>query len=250
MSDDKQDRCSSEVMGEMERVLAGARDALTDDTVTRIAATVGSSLDLIDRANRSGVADALPTLVAMVRNGDLQRLADLARLAGAAEDSLSDDIVSRMTGTVAGGMDLLDRVNRSGIVRALPTITRMVEGGDLERLAGLARLLAAVEDSLSDDIVNRLATLATDLAALVDKLARNPGFLRLVDVLGREDVQCGLVDIANAACAAKQDAAKLAPATGGVFGLLKIASDPATQSALRYVSLVAGHMRKPGGDGG
>jgi hypothetical protein len=247
MSDEKQDRggCSSDVMGEMERVLAGARDALTDDTVTRLAATLGSSLDLIDRANRSGVGDALPTLMAMVRNGDLQRVADLARLVGAAEDSLSDDIVVRMSGTVAGAMDLLDRVNRSGIVRALPTITRMVEGGDLERLAGLARLLAAAEDSLSDDIVNRLATVATDLAALVDKLARNPGFLRLIDVLGREDVQYGLVDMANAACAAKQEAAKLPPAPGGIFGLLRIASDPATQNALRFVSLVAAQMRSP-----
>lgn len=232
------------VHGEIEGLIAGARDALTDDTVTRLAATVGNGLDLLDRANRSGVGDALPTIAAMVRNGDLQRVADLARLAGAAEDTLSDDIVGRISGAAAGGLDLLDRVNRSGITRALPTITRLVESGDLERLAGFVRLVGAVEDSLSDDIVNRLATVATELAALVDKLARNPGFLRLIDVLGREEVQCGLIDLAESACSAKRELAQQPAPAGGVFGLLRLASDPGTQSALRFVSLVAARMRE------
>jgi len=230
--------------GEIERLLTSARDAITDDTVTRLAATVGNGLDLLDRANRSGAGSALPTIAAMVRDGDLQRLADLARLVGAAEDSLSDDIVGRMSSAVAGGLDLLDRVNRSGIARALPTITRMVESGDLERLSSLARLVGALEDSLSDDIVNRLATVATELAALVDKVARNPGFLRLIDVLGRDEVQCGLIDLAESACAAKGELAQQTAPGGGVFALLRIASGPDTQSALRFVSQVAGQMRK------
>ena len=235
---------ASVALGEVERVIAGARDALTDDTVTRLAATVGNSLDLLDRANRSGLGDALPTLAAMVRSGDLQRVADFARLAGAAEDSLSDDIVARVSAAAAGGLELVDRVNRSGIMRALPTITRMVESGDLERLAGLARLVGAMEDSLSDDIVNRLATVATELAALTDKLARNSGFLRLVDVLGRDEVQCALIDLAESACIAKRELAQQPAPSGGVFSLLRIASDPGTQSALRFVSLVANQMRK------
>lgn len=239
------DANGSAAFGEVERLIAGAHDALTDDTVSRLAATVGSSLDLLDRANRSGLGDSLPTIAAMVRNGDLQRVADFARLAGAAEDTLSDEIVARISGAAAGGLDLLDRVNRSGIARALPTITRMVEHGDLERLAGLARLVSALEDSLSDDIVNRLATVATELAAVVDKLARNPGFLRLIDVLGRDEVQCGLIDLAESACAAKRELAKQPPPTGGVLGLLRVASDPGTQSALRFVALVAAQMRKP-----
>jgi uncharacterized protein YjgD (DUF1641 family) len=230
--------------GDIERLVAGARDALTDDTVSRLAATVGNGLDLLDRANRSGVGDALPTIAAMVRNGDLQRIADFARLAGAAEDTLSDDIVARMSGAAAGGLDLLDRVNRSGITRALPTITRLVESGDLERAVGFIRLVAAIEDSLSDDIVNRLATVATELAALVDKLARNAGFLRLIDVLARDEVQCGLIDLAESACAARRELAQQPAPAGGVFGLLAIARDPGTQGALRFVSLLAGQMRK------
>jgi uncharacterized protein YjgD (DUF1641 family) len=170
-------------------------------------------------------------------------MAEIERLFAGARDALTDDIVNRMSGTVAGGLDLLDRVNRSGIARALPIITRMVENGDLERLVGFVRLVAAIEDSLSDDIVNRLATVATELAALVDKLARNPGFLRLIDVLGREEVQCGLIDLAESACAAKGELAKMPPPGGGMFGLLRTAADPNVQSALRFVSLVATQMR-------
>lgn len=232
------------VTGELERLLAGARDALTDDTVARLSATVGNGLDALDRANRSGVWDALPTVSALVQSGDLQRVADLARLIGAAEDSLSDDIVGRLSGAAAGGLDLLDRINRSGIMQALPTITRMVESGDLDRLAGLARLVGSMEDSLSDDIVNRLALVATQLAALVDKLARNEGFLRLIDVLGREEVQDGLIDLAEAACAAKATVAREPAPSGGLFGLLHVAGNPDTLRALRFVALTSANLHK------
>jgi uncharacterized protein YjgD (DUF1641 family) len=190
--------------------------------------------------NEAGVAAAAPA----------PDFSEIERLLAGARDSLTDDIVTRMSGTVAGGLDLLDRVNRSGITRALPTITRMVENGDLERLVGFVRLVAALEDSLSDDIVNRLATVATELAALVDKLARTPGFLRLIDVLAREEVQCGLIDLAESACAAKAEAARLPATGGGVLATLRLAADPDTQSALRFVSLLANQMRKRQGGAG
>jgi hypothetical protein len=167
---------------------------------------------------------------------------EIERLLASARDALTDDIVGRMSGTVAGGLDLLDRINRSGIARALPTIARMVENGDLERLVGLVRLVAAIEDSLSDDIVSRVATVATELAALVDKLARSPGFMRLIEVLGREDVQCGLIDLAEAACAAKKDVAALPAPGSGMFAFLRMAGDPSVTGALRYLSRVSSHM--------
>lgn len=235
---------SAVAAGELERLLAGARDALTDDTVTRLSATMGSGLDFLDRANRSGVWDALPTVAALVQSGDLQRIADLARLIGAAEDTLSDDIVGRLSGAAAGGLDLLDRINRSGIMQALPTISRMAESGDLDRLAGLARLVGAMEDSMSDDIVNRLALVATQLALLVDKLTRNPGFLRLIDLLGREEVQNGLIHFAEATCAAREAVAREPAPSGGLFGLLRIAGNPDTLRALQFVSAASAHLQK------
>ena len=156
----------SSVSSEVGRLVAGAQDAMTDDMVTRLSATVSNGLELLDRVNRSGVGDALPTIAAMVKNGDLARVADLARLIGSAEDSMSDDIVKRLSETAVGGLDMLDRVNRSGILKALPAITQLVENGDLDRLISLARFVAAMEDSLSDDIVRRVAIVATELASL------------------------------------------------------------------------------------
>ena len=169
---------------------------------------------------------------------------EIERLVAGAQDALTDDMVTRLSATVGDGLDLLDRVNRSGIVRALPAITQLVENGDLDRLISLARLVAAVEDSLSDDIVNRLALVATEMASLVDKLARNDGFMKLIDILGREDVQCALVDVTEAACAARTEAAALPAPKGGFGGLWQLAKDPGTQDALRFLALVSRQLRK------
>ena len=170
--------------------------------------------------------------------------AEIEHLVASAQDALTDDMVTRLSATVGDGLDLLDRVNRSGIARALPAITQMVENGDLDRLLNLGRFMAAVEDSLSDDIVNRLALVVTELASLVDKLARNEGFVKLIDILGRDEVQCALVDLAESACAAKTEAAALPAPKGGILGLLQLAKDPGTQDALRFMALVSRQLRK------
>ena len=172
---------------------------------------------------------------------------EIERLVTSAQDALTDDMVVRLSATVGDGLDLLDRVNRSNIARALPAIAQLVENGDLDRLINLGRFVAAMEDSLSDDIVNRLALVATELASLVDKMARNEGFVKLIDILGRDEVQCALVDVAESACAAKTEAAALPAPRGGLGGLWQIAKDPGTQDALRFVALVSKRLRKPGG---
>lgn len=169
---------------------------------------------------------------------------EIERLVASAQDALTDEMVTRLSATLGDSLDLLDRVNRSGIVRALPAITQLVENGDLDRMISLARLVAALEDSLSDDIVSRLSIVATEMAALVDKLARNDGFMRLIDILGREEVQCALVDVAEAACAAKSQAADLPAPKGGIGGLWQLAKNPGTQDALRFMALVSKQLRK------
>lgn len=171
--------------------------------------------------------------------------AEMESLIAGARDALTDDMVTRLSATVGDGLDLLDRVNRSHIARALPAITQLVENGDLDRLINLGRFVAAMEDSLSDDIVNRLSFILTELISLVDKLARNEGFVKLIDILGREEVQCALVEVAEAACAAKTAAAALPAPRGGLGGLWRIAKDPGTQDALRYMALVSRQLRKP-----
>ncbi|HEX8013284.1 MAG TPA: hypothetical protein VF814_20540 [Casimicrobiaceae bacterium] len=169
---------------EIEGVLVAARDAVTDDMIARLAESAGQALELLDRVNSSGVAKALPALAEMVENGDLERLVRLARVYGAAEDAVTDDMVGRLTETVGNGVELLDRVNRSNIGAALPTLSRMVENGDLERIANLARLIGAAEDALTDDMVGRLADLAAESVSVLDRLSRS-GVGKLIDVLER-----------------------------------------------------------------
>lgn len=98
---------------EMAEILAlwrSARDALSDDIVTRLGATLGDGLDLLDRANRADLGRLIPALAQLLDSGDLERLIALARLVGSMQDALSDDIVTRLGALAANGMVLLERV--------------------------------------------------------------------------------------------------------------------------------------------
>jgi uncharacterized protein YjgD (DUF1641 family) len=110
---------------ELERVVAAARDSLTDEMVSRLSATVADGMDLLDKVNRSGVAGALPAISQLVANGDLERLVALARTYGAAQDAMTDEMVTRLAGTVAESLSLIDRMNRAGLDRLVGSIERL-----------------------------------------------------------------------------------------------------------------------------
>jgi uncharacterized protein YjgD (DUF1641 family) len=120
---------------ELERIVAAARDSLTDEMVARLAGTATDAMDLVDRVNRTGLSSAIPALAEMVNNGDLDRLAKLARVYGSAEDALTDEMVGRMAETVAEGMSLLDRANRGGAGRLVEMLAQLESSGSLERIA-------------------------------------------------------------------------------------------------------------------
>jgi len=227
---------------ELARLVASAQDSMSDDIVTRLAGTAGNGMDLLDRVNRSGIDRALPAIAELVENGDLQRVVELARLLASAQDSMSDDIVGRLAATITDGVDLLDRVNRSGVSRALPAITQLVENGDLDRLVNVARVLSSAADSLSEDIISRLAVVAAEGICLLDKLARNEGLMRLLSVLQRKESQELMEHVANALVATSEDLSKMPPAKGGVSGLWHVAKQPGTHEGLRIVSLLGGHL--------
>lgn len=131
---------------EIERVGTAARDALTDEMVFRLAGTATDAIDLLDRINRSGMTSAIPALAEMVQNGDLDRLAKIARLYASAEDALTDEMVARIAETVAEGMSLLDRSARGGAGRLVEMLARLESTGALERIAEtLPRLLERLE---------------------------------------------------------------------------------------------------------
>jgi uncharacterized protein YjgD (DUF1641 family) len=131
---------------ELERVIAAARDSMTDEMVGRLAGSAAEAIDLIDKAGRSGLSKAIPALAEMVNNGDLERLSQLARVYHAAQDALTDEMVGRLAETLGEGMSLLDRVNRSGFWRLVEVMERLESTGALERIAiSLPQLLERLD---------------------------------------------------------------------------------------------------------
>ena len=131
---------------ELERVIAAARDSLTDEMVGRLAGSAAEALDLVDKAGRAGLSKAIPALADMVNNGDLERLSQLARVYHAAQDALTDEMVGRIAETLGEGMSLLDRVNRSGFWRLVEVMEQLESTGALERIAtALPQLLERLD---------------------------------------------------------------------------------------------------------
>lgn len=244
---------------ELERVAAAARDSLTDEMVSRLAGTAADAMDLIDRVNRTGLAKAIPALAEMVNNGDLDRLAKLARVYGSAEDALTDEMVGRLAETIGEGMSLLDQVNRSGLEKAIPALARMANSGDLDRLSSLARLYASAEDALTDEMIARIAETLVEGMSLLDRLSRG-GAGRLVEMLAQMEASGSLKRMAEAmprliqrmdmlegmlaACdTAAAESARAPRAAGGVGGLWSMMRDPGNQDALRYLINLGKAMR-------
>jgi hypothetical protein len=244
---------------ELQRVVEAARDALTDEMVTRFAATASDAVELIDQVNRSGLAKSIPVLAEMVNNGDLLRLAQLARVYTSAEDALTDEMVGRLSEAVGEGLGLLDRIHRSGLDRALPTIARMVQDGDLERLAQLARVYSSAEDALTDEMVGRLAETVGEGLSLIDRVSRG-GAGRLVEMMERMEATGALARIAETlpklaermdmvesllGCLEKAvaDSAKAPRAKGGLGGLWQVVRDGETQDSLNFLLTFSKQIR-------
>jgi hypothetical protein len=152
---------------ELKRVTAAARDALTDEMVSRLSATAADGIDLLDQINRSGVGKALPALAQLVANGDLERLVALARTYGAAQDAMTDEMVSRMAETMGASLSLMDRLNRAGVDRLVGMLEQLASSGALERLDALADRLGAG--------LNLLERVVGAIDAAGSEMSRGPG---------------------------------------------------------------------------
>ncbi len=224
-------------------LVAGARDALTDDMVSRLSGTFAETLQLLDRINHSRLDQALSSLTLLVESGDLERIVHLARALGAADDAVNDEMVGRMASVVGGSMDLLDRANRSGVVEALPIISDLVNSGDLERLTHLARLLGAAEDALNDEMVARLAAVISDGLSLIDRLMRNDALSQIVTFLLNPETQNAVTRFGEALVAASNEYQKTPPPRGGVASLWHLLKEPSNQQAMQFFGVFGKHLQ-------
>jgi uncharacterized protein YjgD (DUF1641 family) len=250
---------------EIERVVSAARDALTDEMVTRFASTAGDAVELIDQVNRAGLARAIPALAQMVNNGDVERLSQIARLYSSAQDALTDEMVTRLSEAIGEGLSLLDQVNRAGLDRAIPALAEMVNNGDLNRLVKLARVYGSAEDALTDEMVSRLTDTVGNGLSLLDRFSRGGAehVVRMLEGLQESGaleqlatmlpqlaerlatVQ-GVLQSIDAAAAASRAAP---PSGGGIGGLWHMMRDPEAQDTLLFMLAVGKQLRKGWGAG-
>ncbi len=85
----------------------------------RLWATLGEGLTLLDQLNRAQIGRVVPVLTEIMDNGDLEKLISAARLIGAVQDALSDDVVTRLGGLAGDGMVLLEQMLRQGVPEAV-----------------------------------------------------------------------------------------------------------------------------------
>lgn len=244
---------------EVERVVAAARDALTDEMVGRLSATAADAIDMIDQVQRSGLAKAIPALARLVNDGDLERLTNLARVYAASQDALTDEMVTRLTEAVGGGLALIDQVQRAGLERAIPALVELVDSGDLQRLVKLARLYSSAEDALTEEMVGRLAETIGSGMSLLDRLSRGGGE-RIVAMLERLESSGGLEKMANTLprllerleqvhtmleCIehAATESATAPRSKGGFRTLWRTMKDPDTQDTLNFLMLLGRQLR-------
>jgi len=82
---------------------------------------------LAETSHEEEMAKAREALAHLVENGDLERIVHLARLAGAAQDSLSDEIVTRLAGMASNAMCLLDRATRTGVMERMVAVAEKMD---------------------------------------------------------------------------------------------------------------------------
>lgn len=183
---------------EVERLVAAARDSLSDEMVGRLAGFCSDGLDIMDKASRSGLSRALPVLSDMVNNGDLERLAQLARVYQSAQDALTDEMVGRLAETVGEGLSLLDRLNRGGAGRLVQMLEHLEASGALEKIA-------------------------TTLPLLLDKLDTVAGLLTCLEGAAKQSHE--------------------APATGGLGSLWQLMTRRETQQSLQFLVSLSQQMQ-------
>ncbi|WP_298139782.1 hypothetical protein [Acidiferrobacter sp.] len=185
-------------------ILIGAGfETLTDEMVGRLAQAASQGLDVLDDLQRHRISsEVLPTLGELAASGDLARLARLARLVGAAEDALTDEMVGRLAGLASRTMSILDHVSCADDGR-------------------YARIWERLTERLTPALVDRILKALPALLDLFERVAASGLFTDFAD--GIEGLQGEL--------------AKAPRPSGGLAGLWALLKDADNQRVLQALLL-------------
>ncbi len=147
---------------------------------------------------------------------------DVDRLAVAAREALTDQMIERLAITGGNALEVIDRLNdentSAAVHRLIDRLTEMQKAGSLDTACDMIMLLHAMRNALTDAMVERLLSYAE----------------YMVTSVANEDV----CDLVTNACQAMNEAAAesaKAPARGGLMATISLLSKPETQRSLQFL---------------
>jgi uncharacterized protein YjgD (DUF1641 family) len=154
---------------------------------------------------------------------------DVNRLALAAREALTDQMIERVAITGGTALEVLDRLNdeatSAAVHRLIDRLTEMEQSGSLDTACDMVMLLHAMRDALTDQMIERLTSYAE----------------YMVTSVANEDV----LDLVAHACQAMNEAAEesaKAPARG-LMATISMLLKPETQRSLQFLRNLAGKMQ-------
>lgn len=156
---------------------------------------------------------------------------ELAQVARAAKEALTDSMVERLTGMAGGLIELLDKLNepdtKDAVMSALDRLTDMHRVGALETLFSMVEGIHAARMAMNDTMVDRLF-----------------GFMEhMLNNLGTEEVATLAHNTRRAMEEAIDDVADK-PHPGGLLATLSMLSKPETQHAIHLMLTFASKWQK------
>ena len=155
---------------------------------------------------------------------------DVGRLIQAAQDSLTDGMVERLTVTAANGLEVVDRLNdedtKDAILFLIDRMTELHRTGALDTLFQLVTLVHGCRESLTDSMVERMF-------AFVEHMVNN---------LANEEI-ASLAHNAKEAMSHAATEASTHKSKGGLMSTISLLSKPETQQSLQFLMAFAGEMR-------
>ena len=154
---------------DMDRLIVGAKDALTDNMVERLAETAGSALEIVDRLNepdtRAAMHSLIDTLTELHRTGALDTLYESALLIHAMRSAATDSIVERITMFLE---HLFDTFDDEELIRHLRNLSGALEeaaktANESQPKGGLFEMLALIRSPESQQNLTFLLKLGEAL---------------------------------------------------------------------------------------
>lgn len=179
----RDDNAPPPAVEELAQLLQGARNAMCDSMVERLAVTAGNSLEVLDKLNdpdvQAGMSALLDGIGSLHRNGALETLLDTVQMIHAARRAASDSMIDR----------------------AFSFIEHMANNLGTEDLATLAHeAKGAMEDAIAECSIP----------------AASPGLMGTVRMLSKPETQESLRFMLSFSCALRRRAVVIGKGAPGV----------------------------------